>query len=117
VLRDERGHILRLIAAAAATVRRLRERLAGGGAAPDDIVRESRAAQGELLGTHAALLGALDPTSAATLLADPPRVAAWAELLRVEAAALRTAGRAADADAMERRAEALARTAGTAPTV
>ena len=114
MLRQERDHILRLIAAAAATLRRLRERLAGG-AAPEEIVRESREAQGELLGTHAALLGALDPASAATLLADPPRVAAWAELLRVEAAALRAAGRATDAETIERRADALTSAAGPPP--
>jgi hypothetical protein len=111
MLRDERDHILRLIAAAAAIIRRLRERLAGG-AAPEEIVRESHTAQGELLGTYATLLGALDPSSAATLLADPDRVMAWAELLHVEAAAMRAAGRSVEAGALDRRADALVSAAG-----
>ncbi|HKG95297.1 MAG TPA: hypothetical protein VKA84_25485 [Gemmatimonadaceae bacterium] len=105
--RDERDYILRLLAAAAAALGRLRERLAAN-AQPAEVIREARAAQGELLGRDAMLLQALDPASAAALL-DPKRVALWAELLRVEAAAHRQAGQEREAAALEARAAALDR--------
>jgi hypothetical protein len=41
------------------------------------------------------------------VLGDKEMVAMWAELLRLEADALRKAGRAAEAEAIERRAQAL----------
>ena len=103
--RDERDYILRLIAAAAAAVGRLRERLTSQ-AQPAEVVREARAAQGELLGRDAMLLQAVDPASAASLL-DPKRLALWAELLRVEAAAHRQAGAEREAQALEARAVVL----------
>lgn len=106
MLRREQDYILRMIAAAAAAVARLRERLTGG-AQPDEIVQESRAAQTELLGKDALILPALDPASAARLLADKKRLELWADLLRVEADAHRKAGRADEASALERRADTL----------
>lgn len=108
MLRDERDYILRLIAAAAAAVARLRTRLAGGGS-PEEIVREAREAQGELLGKDAPLLRLLDPSSAAHALGDPARLREWAKLLRVEAEAHRAAGREAEADSLEARAGVLSR--------
>jgi hypothetical protein len=107
MLRSEKDYILRMIAAAAAAVARLRERLSGG-AQPAEIVAEARAAQGELLGPEVALLRALDPASAAHAVGDADRLRAWADLLLIEAEALRKAGHAAEADALTRRANAIA---------
>ena len=107
MLRSEKDYILRMIAAAAAAVARLRERLTGG-AQPTEIVAEARAAQGELLGPEIALLRALDPASAAHAIGDADRLRAWAELLLIEAEALRKAGRVAEADALAQRANAIA---------
>jgi hypothetical protein len=111
-IRSERDYILRLIAAAAAAMNRLRGRLAEG-EPPLRIVQEARARQGELLGKDAQLLAALDPASAARLVGDKDRVAAWAGLLRVEADALRAEGKNAEADTVERRADALAAASGS----
>ncbi len=106
--RDERDYLLRMIAIAAAAVARLRERLRGGAQA-SEVIKEAQAAQGQLLGKDAALLRALDPASAVHALGDKERLAVWAELLRVEAEAERAAGRIAEADALERRANALSK--------
>jgi hypothetical protein len=108
MLRDERDYILRMIAAAAAAVARLREKLVGGGS-PDEVVQEARAAQTELLGggRDAALLRLLDPRSAVHTLGDPQRLEQWRDLLRVEAEALRAAGRHAEAIALEARIAAM----------
>ena len=105
MLRDERDYLLRMIAAAAMAAR-LRERLIGGDP-PDAIVREARAAQGELLGKDAMLLRMLDPRSAAQTLADPQRLEQWRALLRVEADALRAAGQESQALAVESRLQGL----------
>jgi hypothetical protein len=107
MLRSEKDYILRMIAAAAAAVARLRERLTGG-AQPAEIVAEARAAQGELLGPEIALLRALDPASAAHAIGDDDRLRAWADLLLIEAEALRKAGRVAEADVLAQRANAIA---------
>ena len=107
MLRSEKDYILRMIAAAAAAVARLRERLSGG-AQPAEIVAEARAAQGELLGPEIALLRALDPASAAHAIGDEDRLRAWADLLLIEAEALRKAGRVAEADVLAQRANAIA---------
>jgi len=108
MLRTERDYLLRMIAIAAAAVARLRERLRGG-ALPNEVIQAARTAQGELLGKDAALLRALDPASAMHALGDKDRLAAWAELLRVEAEAARAAGHLAEADALDRRADALSK--------
>jgi len=105
MLRDERDYILRMIAAAAAALARLRERLASGGT-PAEVVNAARAAQGELLGKDAMLLRALDPESAARMLGRD-RVPTWADLLQLEADALRAAGKADEATALEQRVRAL----------
>ncbi|HYC53216.1 MAG TPA: hypothetical protein VEB19_19085 [Gemmatimonadaceae bacterium] len=108
MLRTEKDYIMRMIAAAAATVARLRERLTGG-AEPTEIVDEVRAAQTALLGPETLLLRALDPASAAHAIGDADRLRAWAELLVLEAEALRKAGRIPEADAVAQRASALRR--------
>ena len=106
MLRSEKDYIMRMIAAAAAAVARLRERLTGG-AAPQEIVEEARAAQTALLGPEALLLRALDPASAAHAIGDADRLRAWTDLLLVESEALRKAGQITEADALEQRALAL----------
>ena len=105
MLRDERDYILRMIAVAAAALARLRERLASGGSAAE-VVEAARAAQGELLGKDATLLRALDPASAARMLGSD-RVPAWADLLQLEADALRAVGSADEAAAIDQRVSAL----------
>jgi hypothetical protein len=106
MLRYERDYIMRMIAAAAAAVARLRERLTGGAPA-DDVVREARAAQTALLGKEASLLRALDPASAAHAIGDPERLEAWSALLCVEAEALRVTGDESGAEQTLKRASAL----------
>lgn len=108
MLRRERDYILRQINQAAIAVARLRERLRES-EQPDEIVEAARAAQGELLGQDAALLRALDPSSAARVMGDAQLVSQWADLLRVEAEAHRKAGRSDDAALVEQRADALRR--------
>ena len=105
---QRQDYLLRLIAQAAAALRRLRERLVGGDA-PAEIVEEARAAQRALLGKDVSLLRALEPATAAGLVGDRRRIALWAELVRVEGAALRREGRDAEGAALEARADALAR--------
>ena len=103
MLRDRRDYLLRMIEQAAAAAARLRQRLLGGDPV-EEVVREARAAQIELLGKDAAMLAMLDGRSAAHVLGDRERLIQWAELLRVEAEAHRGAGRHAVAAALEQRA-------------
>lgn len=106
MLRDERDYLLRMIAAAAAAVARLREGLRNG-ASGVEVASEARSAQAELLGRDATLLMMLDPRSAAQTLGDEQRLARWIELLRVEAEALRAAGRDQEVLAIESRIAAM----------
>ena len=105
MLRDERDYLLRMIAAAAAAVARLRSRILEGDTA--GVVSEARLAQRELLGRDAGVLLMLDPRSAAQMLRGDPRMAAWLDLLRVEADALRAAGQDQEADAVDSRLAAM----------
>lgn len=105
MLRDERDYLLRMVAAAAAMVARLRSKLEDGGSI-DDVLMEARTAQTELLGRDAALLRMLDPRSAAQNL-DEKRLEQWIALLHVEADALRAAGRDQEAGAVESRLAAM----------
>ena len=107
MLRDERDYLLRMIAMAAAIAARLRERLSGDPSQGEEIAREARQAQVELLGKDSGLLSALDAASVKHLVTDKDKIAVWVALLRVEADALRQAGRHAEADARESRARAL----------
>ena len=106
MLRDERDYLLRMIAAAVAAVARLRSRLLEDSNA-GDVVSDARLAQRELLGRDAGLLLMLDARSAAQMLRGDPRIEAWLDLLGVEADALRAAGRAQEADAVESRRAAM----------
>jgi len=105
MLRDERDYILRMIAAAAAAIAKLREKLTGGGA-PGEVIQAAREAQGELLGKDAALLRALDPVSAARMLGTE-RIPAWVDLLQIEADALRADGKPDEAISVASRARVL----------
>ena len=108
MLRSERDYIMRMIALAAAMVARLREKLAAG-ARPAEIVEEARAAQGQLLGRDLAIYRALDGASAAQLIGDTETVRAWADLLELEADALRVDGRDAEAEHLDAVVTALRR--------
>jgi hypothetical protein len=106
-VRDERDWLLRMIAMAAATIARLRGRLTkGDGGSAAEVVKEVRAAQAELLGRDGALLRMVDPASAAQML-GPDRIPAWADLLQLEADALRADGKVDEATATESRARAI----------
>lgn len=100
MLRSERDYIMRMIALAAAAVARLREKLAAG-ARPADIVGEVRSAQSQLLGKDLAIYRALDGASAAQLIGDKETARAWADLLKLEADALRADGEDAEADRLD----------------
>ncbi len=108
MIRDQRDYLLRMIAMAVATVARLRGRLTGGdGGSAAEVVKAARTAQAELLGKDGALLRMLDPASAAQML-GADRIPAWADLLQLEADALRADGKSDEAIAVEARANALA---------
>ena len=100
MLRSERDYIMRMIALAAAAVARLREKLAAG-ARPADIVGEVRSVQSQLLGKDLAIYRALDGASAASLISDKQTMAAWADLLELEAEALRADGEDVEADRLD----------------
>ncbi len=105
---DREDYVLRVIRQAAEALRLLRLRLAGGADSPEVVRRQAAAAVDALLGADAPLLGRLDAPSAVRLVGDPRRVALWRGLLDVEAAAAGAAGDPARADALGRRARALA---------
>jgi hypothetical protein len=104
-----RDYILRMIEEAGVALRRLLARLTGRTAPPDEIAADAERAQAALLGPLWDTARLLDALGAAALVREPAQLALWAELMRVEAGARRAAGDAAAADALERRAEALAR--------
>lgn len=91
---------MRMIALAAAAVARLREKLAAG-ARPAEIIGEVRTAQSQLLGRDLAIYRALDGASAAQLIGDKETMSAWADLLELEAEALRMDGEHAEADRLD----------------
>ena len=104
----QRDYILRLLEQAAAVVRRLRELLRGGGAEPTAIVEEARAAQATLFGDTWTLLQRVNVATATGLIRDARQLAAWADLLRIEADANRALGDAERAAQLEARAAAIA---------
>ena len=98
----QKDYILRLIESIAAAVARVLRRKEAG-----DLVgarRELDMAIGELLGPSARLAPMMDSRTASQLVGDAQRVAAWAMLLREDAALLRLLSRDADAVVAERRA-------------
>ncbi|HEX2189064.1 MAG TPA: hypothetical protein VHG51_09225 [Longimicrobiaceae bacterium] len=104
---QQEDYLLRMIRLAFQVVQRLRARLLGGPAEAEEVVREARDAQAQLLGPLAGTAALLDADTAVGLLRDRERLAAWAELLRVEAEAHRALGDDARAEALERRADAI----------
>lgn len=74
----------------------------------DDALRELDDATAALLGELAGIVPRLDAATAAHLLGDPDRVAAWALLLAKRAEAERLRGDAGAAEALERQAVELA---------
>jgi hypothetical protein len=99
-------YLLRMITQAAAALRRLRERLVGGGSA-EEVVRDAGAAIGELLGPQRSTLELLDARSATMLLGNDDRVPHWIALIRLQADAARQAGASDKALHLEQRARAL----------
>jgi hypothetical protein len=99
-------YLLRMITQAAAALRRLRERLRGGGSA-EEIVRDAGAAIGELLGSQRPMLELLDARSATALLGNDERVVHWIAFLRLQVDAAREGGMVDRALQIERRADAL----------
>ena len=106
MLREEKDYLLRLINQASIAMARLRERLVGG-TNPGEIVQAARDAQGELLGRNYTMLRALDPASAMHVVGDRATLRAWAELLQLEADALREAGQTVEASALDTRVHTL----------
>ena len=102
-------YLIRLIQQLGEALRRLKARLSGKVESGDaaDVEREAGEAITSLLGPHAILVQHLDATSAVRTVADPDRVALWAELLRVQAHAQRLSGRGDAASRLEARAAAL----------
>lgn len=101
-------YLLRLIQQMAALARRLRERLAGGGAdEAAGVEREAADAITTLLGPQATLLHALDAGSAVRLAGGAERVGAWIALLRLQADAARARGEGDRATRLEARVAAL----------
>ena len=99
--------VLRVIEQLAGVLRHLVEQLGLGAPAAAEVVREAKAAQGELLGPLSAGLANVDAASAVALLREQRRVRLWIEFLLVEAAGLRLQGDEAGAVALEARALAL----------
>lgn len=100
MLRSERDYIMRMILLAAEAVRRLRAKLRAGGR-PAEVIGEVRSAQRQLLGKDLAIYRALDGASAASLIGDKETMHAWADLLELEAEALRADGDDAEAARIE----------------
>ena len=111
----QRDYILRLLEQAAAAVRRLRELLGGGTAEPTVIIEEARGAQAALFGNAWTLLERVNVATATTLVRDARQLAAWADLLRIEAEANRVVGDEQRAAQLEARADELAAAAAHLP--
>lgn len=99
-------YLMRLLTQAAAALRRLRERLADGGAA-EDVIRDASAAISALLGPQRPLLERLDPASAAQIAGSPDTVRAWSGLLMLQADGEDALGHQAAAQRLRARARAL----------
>lgn len=98
----QRDYILRLIEAVAAAIARVMRRKESG-----DFTgarREVYMACTELLGPLASVVMHADARTAADLLSDPRRIAAWARLLVEDAELLRLLGQMDAAGATDRRA-------------
>lgn len=83
----QEDYLIRMIQQAAEVLRRLRQRLTGGGGSPEQIRHDAAATVDLLLGAQSGVLAMLDPISAATLVGRPDVVHLWAALLDVQAGA------------------------------
>lgn len=99
-------YLLRMIAQAAAALRRMREKLIGGGSA-DEVLRDAGAAIGELLGPQRMLLERLDASSAASIVGNADTVRAWSMFLLLQAEAEALRGNRTEAARLSSRARAL----------
>jgi hypothetical protein len=99
-------YLLRMITQAAATMRRLREKLLGGGP-PGDVLRDAGAAIAELLGPQQMLLERLDAGSARQIVGNPDTVRAWSALLLLQADAEDARGNSTASQRLRTRARAL----------
>lgn len=97
----QRDYILRMIEAIAAAIARILRRRQSGDLA--GARREVDMASTELLGPIASVASRVDTQTAANLLGDGRRVAAWARLLAEDSDILREMGRVAEADANDKR--------------
>jgi hypothetical protein len=86
----QRDYILRMIGAVAAAIARVLRRRESGDLSGARL--ETRIAVGEVLGPIAPIATNADSRTAADLLADPARLAAWARLLADDAQTLRQMG-------------------------
>jgi hypothetical protein len=102
-------YLLRMIRELGAVIARMRG-LAGGGQL-HEAMHTLDDAEGELLGPLAEVAPLLDSATAAHMVAEPRRIAAWARLLYERADLLRQAGDHANADLAATRALELAREA------
>ena len=103
---SQQDYLLRMIQQLAAVVARLLG-LRGGGKV-DEALEVVRTAEGELLGPLAAAATAVDTATAAQIIGEPVRIAAWARLLRARAELLRDAGEHEAAEGVAARAAELA---------
>lgn len=98
----QRDYILRLIEAVAAAIARIVRRRDTGDL--QGARREAQIATAEFLGPLASVVGSVDPRTAADLIAENWRLAAWAQLLAEDAITLRRMDRLDDAQRQEARA-------------
>lgn len=101
----QRDYILRLIEAVAAAVARIVRRRESGDL--QGARREAQIATVEFLGPLASIAGSVDARTAADLIAESWRVAAWAQLLAEDAETLRHMDRHDDARRQDVRATEL----------
>ncbi len=109
-------YLLRMIQQMAAALRRMREKLAGGGAA-EEVAHDAHAAISTLLGMRHTLFERLDARTAAQLMGDTERVQLWCDLLRLQADALEESGNTAGSAQLRQRADALHAEASRTPVI
>lgn len=101
----QRDYILRLIEAVAAALARISRRRESGDL--QGARREAQIATVEFLGPLASIVGSVDSRTAADLIGESWRLAAWAQLLGADAETLRLMGQSDAADRNDRRAAEL----------
>ena len=102
-------YLLRMIRELGAVIARMLGQRQGGQL--HEAMQTLDDAQGELLGPHAEVVPRVDSATAAHILADPRRIAAYARVLHERAALLRLQGDEAGAAPTAQRADDLAREA------